>query len=553
MYSSSMKSLTGSAACLLVSLVLLAAGGFCCVEAQRIGMEVAQIVRVMEAVRATQVLATQWRAEVERVRSETDSNFDGLADFSGRVGRQVRIIRNSQGAILDRSAETDRALNSYVRRLRAQEERIERFKSGFAIVRNSRRFIPSIGEQLAEAAREMGYGKVEAAILRVLETVQGFLKQPTGPSRHRMEQAAHMLAGNADGTPLRAQAEPLNKHVYALLQHHRLTEQHFEGIMRTDLEGSATRAVDLLNADYRQRETKRRYFDYGFRGSLALALLYWTTLIVRWAGKRRKGKAAVFRAPDVVPVEGSPAPRGLDVALATAGGPGFFLEGAPGPGRLGGEVRRQAEKAEEEVRPRSVQYPDVRLRPAQYPEPLPEDAHEDEAADARGDGAADGREDGAADAAVEEVRRGASTSPGVRMDREKDRDKDRMANVQDGLRKVVDIDGAIGAALVDVNDALTLATAGGGEGEAFNIEAASTANLDVIRAKLDVLERLGLDDSIEDILITLGRQYHLIRPLERNSAGLFLYVVLDRERGNLGLARHQLKRIEADRFGVLPA
>ena len=139
------------------------------------------------------------------------------------------------------------------------------------------------------------------------------------------------------------------------------------------------------------------------------------------------------------------------------------------------------------------------------------------------------------------------------MDREKDRDKDRMANVQDGLRKVVDIDGAIGAALVDVNDALTLATAGGGEGEAFNIEAASTANLDVIRAKLDVLERLGLDDSIEDILITLGRQYHLIRPLERNSAGLFLYVVLDRERGNLGLARHQLKRIEADRFGVLPA
>ena len=126
-----------------------------------------------------------------------------------------------------------------------------------------------------------------------------------------------------------------------------------------------------------------------------------------------------------------------------------------------------------------------------------------------------------------------------------------MANVQSCLRKVMSIDGAIGVALVDTNDGLTLATAGGGE--ALDIEAASTANLDVIRAKVGVLEQLGLDDDIEDILITLGRQYHLLRPLERNSVGLFLYVALDRERGNLGMARHQIKRIEADRFGSLPA
>ena len=126
-----------------------------------------------------------------------------------------------------------------------------------------------------------------------------------------------------------------------------------------------------------------------------------------------------------------------------------------------------------------------------------------------------------------------------------------MANVQSCLRKVMSIDGAIGVALVDTNDGLTLATAGGGE--ALDIEAASTANLDVIRAKVGVLEQLGLDDDIEDILITLGRQYHLLRPLERNSVGLFLYVALDRERGNLGMARHQIKRIEADCFGVLPA
>ena len=548
------KSPIGLAPCLLVSLVLLASGWFCHVEAQRAEMAATLCLRAMEAVRATRVLATQWSAEVERVRSAVDSNFDRLADFNGRVGRQVRIIHDSRSAMPDRSDETDKTLTSLVRRLMAREERIERFKSGFAIVRNSRRFIPRIAEQLAEAARDGEYVRVGATIRRILEMAQGFLEQPTGSLRQWMEQAMRMLVENADGTPLRTQAETLNKHVHALLRHHELMERHFEEIMRTDLEDQATRAVDLLNVDHQRSETKRRYFGYGFRVSLGLALIYWATLVVRWAGRRKKGKAAsrasdvapaegfeaasrmpdaapaegfeaASRAPDAAPAERFPKPSDMGVAPAIAGDSGASLEGArsledaQGPGRLGGETRLKAEK-------------EIQARPAQYPaggsnSSLPEDAREDQAA-------------------VEGGRSGASTSPGVH----KGPGEARIASLRNSLRKVVDIDGAIGAALVDVNDGRTLATAGGGE--ALDIEAAGTANLDVIRAKIDVLEQLGLDDGIEDILITLGRQYHLIRPLERNSVGLFLYVVFDRERGNLGMARHQLKGIEADSFGILP-
>ncbi|MFE7214840.1 hypothetical protein ACFY0A_34045 [Streptomyces sp. NPDC001698] len=39
--------------------------------------------------------------------------------------------------------------------------------------------------------------------------------------------------------------------------------------------------------------------------------------------------------------------------------------------------------------------------------------------------------------------------------------------------------------------------------------------------------------------------HHLIRPLTSSGGSLFLYLALDRSRGNLALARHSLKRIEA--------
>ena len=119
-------------------------------------------------------------------------------------------------------------------------------------------------------------------------------------------------------------------------------------------------------------------------------------------------------------------------------------------------------------------------------------------------------------------------------------------NVETALKEAMVVDGALGAALVDWDSGMPLGTLGGGQ--YLDLELAAAGNTEVIRANMRALAALDLDDTAEDILITLGKQYHLIRLLKnsRDEQGLFLYLVLERQKANLALARHNLKRIEAD-------
>ncbi|MFB6620448.1 hypothetical protein ACIGFK_37165 [Streptomyces sp. NPDC085524] len=121
-----------------------------------------------------------------------------------------------------------------------------------------------------------------------------------------------------------------------------------------------------------------------------------------------------------------------------------------------------------------------------------------------------------------------------------------MVSVETSLKEAMtSIEGSVGAALVDYTSGMALGTLGGGKD--LDLEVAAAGNTDVIRAKARTMEMLGIKEEIEDVLITLGSQYHLIRLIKgRGGNGLFLYIVLDKGRANLAMARHQLKRIEAE-------
>ncbi len=117
-----------------------------------------------------------------------------------------------------------------------------------------------------------------------------------------------------------------------------------------------------------------------------------------------------------------------------------------------------------------------------------------------------------------------------------------MSNLDTVLKEALQIDGAIGVALVDYTSGMTLGQAGG---MGLDMEVAAAGNTEVVRAEMRTMQSLGLSEGIQDILLTLTTQYHLIRLISgANGVGLFLYLALDKQRANLALARHKLAELQ---------
>ncbi|MDQ6977149.1 MAG: hypothetical protein Q9M75_03455 [Ghiorsea sp.] len=116
----------------------------------------------------------------------------------------------------------------------------------------------------------------------------------------------------------------------------------------------------------------------------------------------------------------------------------------------------------------------------------------------------------------------------------------KMANANETVTELMGTEGAIAAIIADSDSGLVLAAKSNG----FDTDTAAAGNTRVMQAKRDTMKMLKLDDSIQDILITLGNQLHLITPLPKNDA-IFGYLVVDKSGANLGMARAQLKNAMA--------
>ena len=106
--------------------------------------------------------------------------------------------------------------------------------------------------------------------------------------------------------------------------------------------------------------------------------------------------------------------------------------------------------------------------------------------------------------------------------------------IQDVFERVAnDIPGFIAASLVDLDSGMTLGARS--VRSEFDLTAASAYNSEMVKQKLKIMKALNLRTSLEDMLLTLGDQIHLIKMITPSS---FVYLAADRASSNLAIVRN---------------
>lgn len=99
-------------------------------------------------------------------------------------------------------------------------------------------------------------------------------------------------------------------------------------------------------------------------------------------------------------------------------------------------------------------------------------------------------------------------------------------------RVATDIPGFIAASLVDLESGMTLGARSSRTD--FDLTAASAYNSEMVKQKLKIMKSLNLRTTLEDMLITLGDQIHLIKMVTATS---FIYLAAEKGSTNLAIIR----------------
>ncbi|MFI0929734.1 hypothetical protein ACH4TP_38285 [Streptomyces sp. NPDC021012] len=124
-----------------------------------------------------------------------------------------------------------------------------------------------------------------------------------------------------------------------------------------------------------------------------------------------------------------------------------------------------------------------------------------------------------------------------------------MPGIDECLIEAMALPGARGASLVDWTSGLALGTAGDSPVGDHETTAAETAELARAAAEFDSFTSGGTEGPpVEDLIVTTRAGYHVLRFVETSfDSSVFLHLWLDRDSGNLALARLRLRDL-ADRL-----
>ena len=226
-------------------------------------------------VREIQQLAADWSIETARVRSDPLADFDSLAAFIPRMDELKQALLTTIRGIPDIPNRLANDVSAYVNAVEAREERIERFKTGYAIIRNSARYLPLAASNIVQSP------DVDAGLSREVSAltndINGYLTAPSDAVKGRLTVALERLGDRAESLepPLPDHVANFIAHAEVLLAQQAPTGELFSQATSSEISDLSAQLVEDLGFELsRKNQLSSRYVN-GMLGAAGVLLLVW--------------------------------------------------------------------------------------------------------------------------------------------------------------------------------------------------------------------------------------------------------------------------------------
>ena len=293
----------------VVSVLLLAAGSALYVLSGSYG-DSRHYRAALTLVREIRQLSSEWSIEAARVRSDPLADFDSLTAFVPRITRLKESLSDTTRRIPDLPDRLASDIGSYLGALDAKEERIERFKTGYAVVRNSTRYLPLAAANATRQAQEANDEALAQRIALLSHDLNSYLATPTRPVGDRLSEELQQLREASVSHPILIANTLANliSHAEVLLARQEPTTELFQEATSNEISTHTDRLVRGLETELGRKEMRATRYERGsLAATVAVLALFWGLLAWQQRGFGRRAAAAPAARDASAPA--APAPR----------------------------------------------------------------------------------------------------------------------------------------------------------------------------------------------------------------------------------------------------
>ena len=267
----------------------------------------------ISGVQRIQQLAADWSIETARVRSDPLADFDSLVSFIPQMSQLKGALLAKVRSLPDIPDRLANDVSAYVSAVDAKEERIERFKTGYAVIRNSTRYLPLAASNIVQAPN------INPELLGEVSTltneIDAYLAAPTDATKGRLTVALERLGASATvlPAPLPNYLANFISHADVLLERQAPTDELFSLATSSEISDLAVKIVDDLGFELDRKQERNDQYLNGILVAVAALLLLWIVFAV---SRTRTTVAEATATAQRVAVAGEPA---TDVSEPAAG------------------------------------------------------------------------------------------------------------------------------------------------------------------------------------------------------------------------------------------